>query len=64
MVLKFQHLLASPGVLVTSQIIKLPPSRGSDSVGLGWDLGVGTANKLPGNANADGLDTTLPEPLF
>ena len=55
MVLKFQHLSASPGVLVTSQIIKLPPPRGSDSVGLGWDLGAGTANKLPGDANADGL---------
>ena len=64
MVLKFQHLSASPGVLVTSQIIKLLPPRGSDSIGLGWDLGAGTANKLPGDANADGLDTTLPEPLF
>ena len=59
MVLKFQHLLASPGVLVTSQIIKLPPSRGSDSVGLGWDLGVGTANKLPGNATAAGAQNVL-----
>ena len=64
MVLKFQHLPVSPGILVTSQIIKLPPPRDSESVGLGWDSGVGIANKVPGDANADGLDTTLPESLF
>lgn len=33
--------------------------RVSDSVGLGWGLGIHIANKFPGDADAAGLGATL-----
>lgn len=35
------------------------PTRNSDLAGLGWDLRICPSNKIPSNADAAGLGTTL-----
>lgn len=54
-----------PGGLVKTQIaVPPPPTRVSDSVGLRWGLRICIYNRLPGNREAAGPETTFWEPLM